>query len=280
MVSLNNTILPTTSCAALAVDSVLGASTVTSAFASTPLKLLTPRARGRSVWSYLSSFGGGFVAGDQTRLDLSLGPNTRCFFGTQAATKIYRNQGLRPCGHVTAAAVADQATLIFAPDAVSAYAGSTYLQRQEFRLAPSAGLALVDWLSAGRSARGERWAFQRFSSRNEVFVNGKRVFLDALSLGAGDALAASPHRLGRFDCLGLLLLIGPTMQAAAAALLAEIATRPVHRQGPLITSASPLADGALLRVAGESVEAVGRELRQHLLFAREILGDDPWARKW
>jgi hypothetical protein len=33
-------------------------------------------------------------------------------------------------------------------------------------------------------------------------------------------------------------------------------------------------------VAGEHVEAVGRELHRHLIFARELLGDDPWARKW
>jgi len=275
-----NSILARTSCAALAIESVLGESTVTSAFATNPLKLLTPRSRGPSVWSYLSSFGGGFVTGDQTRLDLSLGPNTRCFFGTQAATKIYRNSGLRACGHETRAMLAESSVLVFAPDPVSAYADSTYTQRQEFRLAPGSGLALVDWLSSGRAARGERWAFSRFASRNEVFINGERVFLDSLSLGAADKLAGSPHRLGRFNCLGLLLLVGEPMRAAAAALLAEIATRPVGRRGALIFSASPVGDGAILRMAGEQVEEVGRELHRHLAFARKLLGDDPWARKW
>ena len=280
MVAPINSILARTSCAALAIESVLGESTVTSAFATNPLKLLTPRSRGPSVWSYLSSFGGGFVTGDQTRLDLSLGPNTRCFFGTQAATKIYRNSGLRACGHETRAMLAESSVLVFAPDPVSAYADSTYTQRQEFRLAPGSGLALVDWLSSGRAARGERWAFSRFASRNEVFINGERVFLDSLSLGAADKLAGSPHRLGRFNCLGLLLLVGEPMRAAAAALLAEIATRPVGRRGALIFSASPVGDGAILRMAGEQVEEVGRELHRHLAFARKLLGDDPWARKW
>lgn len=280
MVAPINTILARTGGAALAVQSVLGESTVTSAFATNPMKLLTPRSRGTSVWSYLSNYGGGFVTGDQTRLDLTLGPNTRCFFGTQASTKIYRNAGRRACGHETAAELGEQAILVFAPDPVSAFADSTYTQRQEFRLAPGAGLALVDWLSSGRAARGERWAFQRFASRNEVFVNGERVFLDSLCLGAADDLAGSSHRLGRFNCLGLLLLVGEPMRAAAAALVAEIATRPVDRRGALITSASPVADGAILRVAGCQVEDVGRELHSHLRFARALLGDDPWARKW
>ena len=280
MVAPINIILPRTSCALLGVESVLGESAVTSSFATSPLKLLTPRARGASVWSYLSNFGGGLVAGDQTRLDLSLGQNSRCFFGTQASTKIYRDNGLRTCGHVVGANLGENAVLVFAPDPVQAYADSTYAQRQEFHLAPGAGLALVDWLSSGRAARGERWAFRRFSSRNEVFVAGERVFLDSLLLSGGDDLTASPHRLGRFNCLGLLVLLGEPMRAAATALLAEIAARPVARRGSLVCSASAVGGGAILRVAGEQVEEVGRELHRHLIFSRQLLGDDPWARKW
>jgi urease accessory protein len=280
MVAPINTVLAKTSCAVLEIESVQGKSTVTSSFASNPLKLLTPRSRGQSVWSYLSNFGGGLVAGDQTSLDLKLGKNTRCFLGTQASTKIYRNGGLGTCGHATRSSLGDQAVLVFAPDPVQAYADSTYDQRQEFHLAAGAGLALVDWLSSGRVARGERWAFNRFSSRNDVYVNGERVFVDSLSLGAGNDLAASPHRLGRFNCLGLLLLLGEPMRMAAAALLAEVSSRPVLRGSSLICSASSVADGAILRVAGEQVEEVGRELHRHLVFARALLGDDPWARKW
>ena len=272
--------LTQTSCAVLDIELVRGESAVTSSFATNPLKLLTPRSHGPSVWGYLSSFGGGFVAGDQTRLNLSLGQNTRCFFGTQASTKIYRNTGLRACGHRTYATLGEKAALVFAPDPVQAYAGSTYVQRQEFRLAAGAGLALVDWLSSGRVARGERWAFHQFASRNDVFLNGERIFVDSISLRGTESLAASPHRTGRFNCLAMLLLVGEALRPAAAALLAEIAGRPVPRRGSLVCSASPVADGAILRIAGEQVEEVGRELHRHLIFAREWLGDDPWARKW
>jgi urease accessory protein len=278
MVALINTCPLKTGGARLEVKSVLGASAVTAAFATNPLKLLTPRSRGPSVWGCLSNYGGGYVAGDQTRLDLKLGRDTRCFFGSQAATKIYRNAGLAACGQVTRAELGENARLVFAPDPVQAYAGSSYTQRQEFHLADGAGLALLDWLSSGRVARGERWAFDHYSSRNEVFVNGERVFLDSLSL---DATAQPPgYQLGRFNCLALLLLLGPPMRAAAAALLAEISARPVAGRSPLICSASSVGDGVLLRVAGEQLEDVGRELHRHLLFTRDWLGDDPWARKW
>jgi hypothetical protein len=78
----------------------------------------------------------------------------------------------------------------------------------------------------------------------------------------------------------MLLLIGPPMQEAAVYLLQEISSRPVDRGGQLVCSASPVRDGALLRIVGESVEQVGRELHRHLRFLAALLGDDPWARKW
>jgi urease accessory protein len=266
--------------AALTIELVSGESTVTSALARSPLKLLTPRARGRSVWACTSSFGGGFVAGDQTRLDLRMGSNTRCYLGTQAATKVYRNPARRPCGHVTRAALAENALLVFAPDRVQGFAGSSYSQRQQFNLAEGAGLALLDWFTAGRVACGERWEFSRLQSRNEVFQAGERVFLDSILLDPADGALAASMRAGRFNCFAMLLLVGPPLREAAGRLLQEISARPVVRVAPLIASASPVADGVILRLAGEQVEAVGQALRQHLFFLHEFLGDDPWARKW
>jgi urease accessory protein len=266
-------------CAALEVGLVFGESTVTSAFATSPMKLLTPRSRGRSVWAYTSSFGGGLVAGDQTSLDVRLGAGTRCFLGTQASTKVYRNPGSRPCGHETCAVLEAESLLIFAPEPVQAFADSCYAQQQEFHLAPGAGLVLLDWFTSGRAARGERWAFQSFQSRSDVFVAGERVFLDSLALDSAASPLGSGHRTGRFNCFATLLFIGAPLRDEAARLAAEIAARPVERTAPLVCSASPVREGAVLRVAGEDVETVSRELRRQLQPLSELLGDDPWARR-
>jgi urease accessory protein len=280
MIAEGNSPLTKPGSAQLTVELVFNQSTVTEAFATSPMKLLTPRARGQSIWAYTSSFGGGLVAGDQTRVEIKLGPETRCFLGTQASTKIYRNPSDLPCGHHTHAHIDGGSMLIFAPDPVQAFAEASYTQEQEFDLAPDASLALVDWMSSGRVARGERWVFDHFSSRNVIHVGDETVFLDALELDPADGDLAASHRTGRFNCLGMLLLIGPAMRSAAQQLLATIGARPVERQGELVCSASPVRDGAVLRFAGESVEAVGRELHHHLAPVAELLGDDPWARKW
>lgn len=267
-------------CAQLEVQLVFGESTVVSANATSPLKLLTPRARGESVWAYASNFGGGLVAGDETRLDLHLRTKARCFVGTQASTKVYRNPARLPCSHVTHATLEKEALLVFAPDAVQPFAGSRYRQRQEFHLAEGAGLVLLDWFTSGRAARGERWAFNHFQSWNDVFIRGERVFVDSILLNAETGDLASPHRTGRFNCFAMLLMIGAPLREAAGNLLREISGRPVERTTQLLCSASPVLDGALLRLAGEEIEIVSREIKHHLDFTAELLGDNPWSRKW
>jgi len=264
----------------LEVELVFGESTAVSCGATSPLKLLTPCPRGQSVWAYASNFGGGLVAGDETRLDLLLGPGARCFMGTQASTKVYRNPSRLPCSHTTHATLGTGSLLVFAPDAVQAFAGSSYRQRQEFHCAKDSALVLVDWFTSGRVARGERWEFDHFQSRNDVFRDGRRIFVDSIVLNSDDGAVESPHRTGRFNCFAMMLLVGEPLQEAAAKLAAEISSRPVERAATLLCSASPVQEGTVLRVAGEEVESVSRELKRHLKFLAELLGDDPWARKW
>ncbi len=266
--------------ASLEVQMVSGESAVTSCYATNPMKLLAPRSRGRSVWAYTSSFGGGLVAGDQTRLEVQLRASARCFLGTQASTKIYRNPASLPSGHETHATLEAGSLLVFAPDPVQAFAGSMYSQRQRFDLAPDASLVLLDWFTSGRAARGERWECSRFASRNEVFVDGRCGFLDSLLLSPDDGELGSNHRLGRFNCIATILLLGPALHSIAARLLEAMKSEPVARRSDLIFSVSPLTDGAVLRIAGVSVEAVGRLIHHHLQPVSEQLGDDPWSRKW
>lgn len=267
-------------CAHLAVEMAFGQSTVTSARSSAPIKLLVPKSRGVSAWACTCGFGGGMVSGDQTRLDLNIGPETRCFVGTQASTKIYRNPSSLPCSHVTHANLESNSLLVLAPDAIQPFAVSTYSQNQKFFLAPGAGLVLLDWFNSGRAARGERWEFSRLKSRNEVFIDGERMFLDSIFLDSSDGPLTSPMRAGRFNCFALLLLVGEPLQAAANLLLEEISAKSIERKSSLVAGASPIRGGTVLRLAGEQVEAVGREIHRYLAFLPAILGDDPWERKW
>jgi urease accessory protein len=264
----------------LQVDKVAGQSTVTSVWSKSPLQILTPRFRGESVSACLGNLGGGLVAGDDIRLTVVVGPQAKCFLGTQASTKVYRNPELQTCSQQLKATIGEEALLVVAPDPVQAFAGSRYCQRQEFSLENTSGLILVDWFTSGRAACGERWVFSRFQSRNEIVRAGKRLLVDSLLLAPADGPLADPLRLGRFNCLALVLILGPALQSFSARLLDEVGKQCIVRRAPLVTSVSPVAGGVLLRMAGESVETMSVELRRHLSFLPQILQHDPWARRW
>lgn len=266
--------------ARLEVAATAGVSTLLRSAATSPLRLLTPRPRGQCVWAYLSSFGGGMVAGDRTRIEIKVDAGASCFLSTQASTKIYRNPEQLPCSHHLTAQIEQDALLVLAPDPVQCFSQSTYEQQQSFELAAGACLVLVDWMSSGRAARGERWAFTRYLSHNQIVRNGELMLFDRMLLDAGHGVLNNRFRTGGFDCLATVVIVGARLEANAKAILECIAAQPIAPRAPLAISASPLREGVILRIAGANVERVGHEIQKHLGFLHTFLSDDPWARKW
>lgn len=254
-----------------------GRSRVTRAYATSPLRMLTPVNHGHAAWVYLSSYGGGLVDGDRVSLDVNVGRGATAFLSTQASTKVYRSH------HGTAsrldALVADDALLVLAPDPVVCFAGARYRQRQRITLEPRASLVLVDWVTSGRRAAGERWQFEEYAAHTEVDVAGRRAVYDTLSLQA--AHGPLDVRLGRFDVLALVVLAGDRLDAQARAVAARVDKTPVVRRADVVMSSALLrTGGCAVRIAGPSVEQVGRIIERVLDFVPPLLGDNPWARKW
>jgi urease accessory protein len=220
------------------------------------------------------------VAGDNIEIEIKVDTGAICFFGSQASNKVYRNpQGLS-CTHRLSASVAERALFVLAPDPVQCFAEASYEQKQSFHLAEGANLVLVDWLSAGRLSRGERWSFNRYVSRNEVFRGERRALLDAIDLDARTVSLTNRFGVGRFNCFATAVILGPMVNPFAQELVSRIASEPITPGPSLLVSASPISDGALLRVAGMSIEEVGHALYKNLRFISTLLKDDPWLRKW
>jgi urease accessory protein len=256
--------------------SVAGRTVVTRASAAAPLKILNPRNVGASAWAYLATYGGGLVGGDQIRVQIDVGPQAVALVSTQASTKVYRSH--RPAGQVLDAAVAADGVLVMLPDPVTCFADSRYAQEQRIRLDRGASLLLVDRLTAGRIDSGERWMFHQYASRTMIWQGDKLVLHDALSLGAADAVT---RRMGCFNCVASIALLGPALETTAARLIGEAGSAPLTRDPDFLMSAAPIGDaGALLRIASRSVEDVAIALRQRLSIVTALLGDDPWSRKW
>jgi urease accessory protein len=250
---------------------------VTRAFATSPLRLLMPRNHGNSAWIYTSTYGGGLVDGDAVGLDISVGEGARVLLATQAATKVYRSP--RGTSVECAAAVGTGGLLVAAPDPVVCFAGSSYRQRQTFDLDGTAGLVCVDWFSSGRHATGERWQFDCYESRIVVRRNSRLVMVDAVSLDKKDGNLAA--RMGRFEVMLMAVVLGLSLERYAAELVSQVNALPVTSRADLLIGGSAIpGEGCVLRIAGISVERVGRAARDYLSFVPALLGDDPWSRKW
>ena len=257
-------------------------STVTRAYAESPLKWLTPATRGEAAWVFAASYGGGLVGGDHLDVEVDVEPGAAAFLSTQASTKVYRSTA----GASTrlAARVADGGLLVSLPDPVVCFASSDYRQTQTFAIEASAGLVALDWMTSGRRGSGERWAFDAYASTTSLRIDDRLVLHDAVRLSAIDGDLAL--RAGRLDVLAVVVIAGERLAAEAGRIVAAISAMPVERRAAVLLSAAPLPGlalappGCVLRLAGAHVEDVRGVLRRLLDFVPGLLGDDPWARKW
>jgi urease accessory protein len=266
------------SLASVELSNVRGRTVVTRASARSPFKLLTPQTRGDSAWVFVSTYGGGLVGGDSVRMDVRAGANTRCLLSTQASTKVYRTLGptSRQQLHVRAEA---GAIVMSAPDPVVCFAGSKFEQTQRFDLDPDASVIAIDWLTSGRRARGERWAFHRYQSHTEAVLGGRCIFRDTICLDPSDGPIVSSMRMGPIDCFATVLVIGEALRQQVERLLRFVSAQSASGS-PVLFAASPIHTGLVIRVAARDTEAVARWIRERLDFVPEFLGNDPWSRKW
>ena len=242
-------------------------SVVTRLRAESPLRLLTPRNAGDAAWIYAATLGGGLLPGDRLALDVEVGRGASSLLGTQSQTRVFRAGAGGGATQTATIRVGDGALFVWLADPVVAFAGARWSQALDLHLDGGSAI-VVEGLTAGRAARGERWAFRRFASRTRVF---------APELTVEDALLLDPDRApmdGRFGAFATVMALGPR-----AAPVAERLRRAPLRASPVV-AASEVAGGVVARVGGVGTEAVGGALRELLADLPALLGDDPLARKW
>ncbi|KAF1957821.1 UreD-domain-containing protein [Byssothecium circinans] len=121
---------------------------------------------------FLLTYGGGIVAGDSINLNVSLELNTRLVLLTQGSTKIFKtpDRKLVSRQHMTVH-LAPRSSLVYLPDPVQPFAQTAFSQSQVYHLEDREGsLCVCDWVTSGRSARGENWDIYEYKSRNEVWA--------------------------------------------------------------------------------------------------------------
>lgn len=203
-----------------------------------PLKLVSPSpsAHQKSVLVFLLTYGGGLVGGDQVNLRINVQVNSKLSIATQGHTKIFKSPSRDIITRQKLNVRVDSgAAMCLLPDPVQPFKESVYEQNQIFNLDDGASLCLLDWVSCGRTARGEDWDFWGWKGKNEIYVRAPEGEKDRLLLRDnvildGDStdqqamlLKKKMHGIGLF---GTLVLKGPSLEPLAEFFLLEFAALP------------------------------------------------------
>lgn len=263
-------------------ERVAGRSALTRCYARAPLKLLTPNPIGDAAHVVMSSFGGGLVSGDDVPLRVRVDAGASCVLSTQSSSKVYRSDG-RTCSQSLHASVATGGLLAVLPDPLACFAEARLVQTQSFDLAGGGNLVWLDWLTSGRWACDERWAFASLRTRADIRIDGRLRVREALQIDSrsGDLPIASAMRLGRFNCYAVLAVIGPAVAPMIEEAKRIIADLDVGRDTSLFASLAPIDDdGVVVRILGPDMRDAQRLLRPIVAKLETVIGSDPWGRKW
>ncbi|KAM5476929.1 hypothetical protein MauCBS54593_000200 [Microsporum audouinii] len=227
---------------------------------------------------YLLTYGGGLLPGDHIDVLITVKQRGRLVVTTpQGSTKIFKTeaQGGRKrrvpktdsdrSKQTLTVQLGRESGLCLLPDPSVPFADSRYDQFQSFTLLREEGvqgekatkpvhkgsLCVLDWVTEGRSARGENWSFDSWTGRNEVWLEdcktGKRRLLlrDAVILendtgakkqqGGDSAQAHLPtpnaqtpvrSRTHSHGVLGTLIIHGPLFEPLADYFMESFTSQP------------------------------------------------------
>lgn len=183
---------------------------------------------------FLLTYGGGIVAGDTIDLAVRLHGNTRLILLTQGSTKIFKTPSADLVSRQNMTVdLEHDAALVYLPDPVQPFAQTSFSQSQIYNLQKEQGnLCVCDWVTSGRSARGENWDIYGYKSRNEVWAveeTGKKRLLlrDNLildELGQTEMRLAS--RMDGYSVFGTLIIRGPVFDSLSRFFLDEFEALP------------------------------------------------------
>ncbi len=203
---------------------------------------------------------GGTLGGDHLETEVDLAPGSSATVLTQAANKAYRGE---EASQTALFRVDGGAFLEYLPHHLIPYAGSSYRQETTFHLAPDATLLAWDAFSAGRVARGERFAFDRLRARASIFRNGVPEAVDGLDLVGG-----SEH-FGGYSYVAAVYVLSPKSLGPLSDALHESIG---GHAGALASASAPASDLCAVRILTRDAPAMYRLLNHSRRLVRGFLG--------
>jgi urease accessory protein len=241
---------------------------------SLPLQALAPLALADGA-SYLMLLNptGGVLGGDHLMTEVVQEAGTHVCLTTPSATRIYRTAE-KPAILETTIHLGEGATLEYLPDHVIPHAGSALRQSLRIEMARGSRAIVLDAMSSGRVAHGERWSFTEMDSRMDVRVCGRPAYINRTRIVPGEK---RPDRLGvmeEFDymaCLGVFADEFTRWKEVAAAMNEQLASAPNVKGGASLVSRG----GCVVRFLARNASDMTRTNKQLWDAARELVAGLP-----
>ncbi|KAL1200444.1 Urease accessory protein D [Cardamine amara subsp. amara] len=287
------------------VEKIGGRSTATRCFSKYPLKFLLPTKAAPAgtdvVWIYTITYGGGIVSGDSISCEFTIGDGCTAVLTTQSSTKVYKAIGSQCSEQISEARIGSESLLVVIPDPVTCFSTARYYQKQIFRLVSDSNLVLVDWITSGRHANGEKWDFEFYKSINNVYLEDDHpLFLDTVLLEKR-SIQSIAERMQDYQAIAMVILFGEKLKEiqkqvqenvknmmseqlqisyGSRRYKSESSSRNDFMKPEFIASCStfgPEGKGVVIRIASDSTESVYNFLRQQLAQLQPLLGQPPYA---
>ena len=236
-----------------------------------PLQVLTPLTLDNgTAYLMLLNPTGGVLGGDHLVTEIIQEPETHVCLTTPSATRIYRTLD-RPAILETTIRLGEGSTLEYFPDHIIPHTRSALQQSLRLEMAAGSRAIVLDSMTSGRVAHGERWSFREIDSRTEVRVGGKTAFLNRTKISPA---SNNPRQLGRteeFDymtCLGLFAEESTDWPRVVAALQSELDRMPQVFGGVSLLSRNGCVARFLARSASDMIclnKTLGEAARELVL---------------
>ena len=194
---------------------------------------------------------GGVLAGDQNQLTVALGERAEAQIVGAAATQIYTMPQASASQHLTLRLAAGSRLAWLAAPTIL-FAGANFSQTVRVELAAGAVLTYLDVLVPGRLARGEVFAFERYTSRFEVYDDcGMLLVAERAVLEPRRHTLTAPGLFAEAPVVGSLFVLGA----------GNAPERHIRAYDPEIATAElPNNAGVLIRATGITASAVHQRL--------------------
>ena len=140
---------------------------------------------GRLVQSIVNPTAG-FFDGDRLEMNVHVDPGAKLVLSTPSASRVYRTRSGRAAASEQTFRVVGNGSLEWIPEPFIPHAGARYVQRTEIHLDAESSLLLFDWISPGRVAMGETFAYQELRWELDLYLAEQLIARERYGLRPDD----------------------------------------------------------------------------------------------